>query len=427
MTRTGVVLALLLLIVLAGAGDAAASTGGVVSGCVRMTETRGQLTDAAGSLHRADTVRPDGTIPVPEAIVRFTFESAGGPEQRVSPVFVRTDANGCYSATWTDGTRNTFPVRARMTILWSHAEMNGQQDRLPPPTFSIHGITGQMLGNSRTVELSADTTVNLTVTSGDAAAAYVTAWEFFDRVVDGGNGARSERLVEAMRGIRIVTGLPNVSGGWGLAPTGREILVAARTPVLTPWTVAHELGHLATWNALGLSVAPLLPTDYVGFTWDFTTRETERAAFLEGMASFLAMAWMWERTAAAPLLYRGGTRFDFEAATGTGEGQAITPITCATVRFGWERPFCNAAALWDIFDAPSADDDPMIDRTQVDVVRTLDRFPDRCPPPAANGCGNEVGASGLNHNDFLRHFHPPAARGALMSIYEANGLAGGVP
>ncbi len=427
MTRSGVILTVLLLTVLAGAGDAVASIGGVVDGCVRMKETRGQLTDAAGSLHRADKANPDGTIPVPEVMIRFSFEGVDGPEPRVAPVYIRTDAQGCYSATWTDATRDMFPARARMTILWSHTDVSGQRDRMPPAIFSIYGMTGQALGTTRTVELFADARIDRTISGGDAAASYVTAWEFFDRVVNGGNGARSERLVKAMRGIRIVTGLPTVSGSWGLAPTAKEVLVAARTPVRTPWTVAHELGHLATWTALGLQIAPLLPTDYVGLTWEFTTRETERAAFLEGMASFFAMVWMWERTAAAPTLYRSGTRFDFEAATGTGEGSGTTPITCAEVSAGWERPFCNAAALWDVFDARTADDDPMIDLTQVDVAETLDRYPDKCPPPASDGCANEVGVSGLSHNDFLGNFHPPAARRALMSIYEANGLAGGVP
>ncbi len=415
------------MIVSIGAGDTAASIGGVVGGCVRMKEIRGQLTDAAGSLHRADTVGGDGTIPVPEVVIRFAVDGAGGPDRKIAPVYVRTDVNGCYSATWTDAARDTFPVRARMAILWSHTDAAGQRDRMPPPIFSLHGITGQPLMNSRTVELAANTTVDRTITSGDAAAAYVTAWEFFDRVVRGGNGARSERLADAMRGIHILIGLPNVTGGWGLAPTAKEVLVAARTPVRTPWTVAHELGHLVTWNALGLSVAPLLPTDYVGLTWDLTTRESERAAFLEGMASFFAMAWMWERTAVAPTLYRGGTRFDFEAATGTGGDPAKTPFACATVPSGWERPFCAAAALWDVFDARATDDDPMANRTQVDIVETLDRYPDGCPPAAANGCSNEVGLSGLNHNDFLRNFHPTAARGALRSINEANGLSGGAP
>jgi hypothetical protein len=418
---------LLVLTVLSGAGEAGATIAGVVGGCVRMKEARGQLTDAAGSLHRADTVDADGSIPVPEVLIRFTFSGAGGPEQKIDPVFVRADADGCYSARWTDWTRDAFPARAHMAILWSHTDAAGQRDHMPPSVFSVHGPTGQALGSARSVDLMADTIIDRTFDGGDAAATYVTAWEFFDRVVRGGNGGRSALLVNAMRDIHILIGLPNVSGGWGFAPTGNEILVAARTPVLTPWTVAHELGHLVTWNALGLRVAPLLPTDYVGLTWDFFTRESERAAFLEGMASFFAMAWMWERTAAAPTLYRGATRFDFEAATGTGQDPTTMPFACATVPSGWERPFCNAAALWDVFDAPADDDDPMTTRTQADIVATLDGYPDACPPAAANGCTNELGPGGLNHNDFLRNFRPAGARGKLSAIYKANGLHGGVP
>ncbi len=415
------------LFVVTGAGDAGASIAGVVGGCVRMKETRGQLTDAAGSLHRADRVDADGALPVPEVTIRFTFSGAGGPGQKIDPVYIRAGADGCYSATWTDWTRDAFPTRARMAILWSHSDVTGQSDSMPPPVFSIHGATGRPLGNSRSVELTDNTTVDRTLAGGDAAAAYLTAWEFFDRVVRGGNGGRSDRLVNAMRGIHIFIGLPNLSGGWGIAPTQKEVLVAARMPVLTPWTVAHELGHLVTWNALGWRVAPLLPTDYAGLTWDFTTRESERAAFLEGMASFLAMAWMWERTAAAPTLYRGGARFDIEAASGTGDDRGAAPFDCTTVSSGWERPFCNAAALWDVFDAPAGDDDPMTTRTQVHIVDTLDHYPDGCPPPADNGCSNEVGFAGLNHNDFLRNFRPAGDRGLLSSIYKANGLAGGAP
>ncbi len=419
------IFALAVLIAPTGARDAVATIDGVVGGCVRMKETRGQLTDAAGSLHRADTVDANGDIPVPEVVIRFTFSGAGGPNRKIAPIYVRTGANGCYSAKWTDWTRDAFPTRAHMAILWSHTDVTGQRGGMPPPIFSIRGALGQALGNSRSFDLMANTTVDRTITSGDAAAAYITAWEFFERVARGGNGGRSDLLVNAMRGIHILIGLPNLSGGWGFAPTKNEVLVAARTPVLTPWTVAHELGHLATWTALGLSVAPLLPTDYFGLTWDFTTRESERAAFLEGMASFFAMAWMWERTAAAPTLYRGGARFDFEAATGSGTDRGATPITCATVSSGWERPFCNAAALWDVFDAPAGDDDPMTGRTQVHIVDTLDRYPDGCRSPAANGRGNASGCAALNHNDFLRNFRPASDRGVLSSIYKANGLAGG--
>lgn len=124
--------------------QASAQLQGNVNGCVMMRETRGQLTNAAGSLHRNDNADANGNIPIAEVVLRFTFFGAL-PGQLIDPVFIRTNRLGCYSVNWRDWTRTTFPTRARMDIMWSHTEVRIPTDSMPPLVFSIRGPSGGVL------------------------------------------------------------------------------------------------------------------------------------------------------------------------------------------------------------------------------------------------------------------------------------------
>jgi hypothetical protein len=420
-----------ILTVFAFVTPAVAQISGAVSGCITAIELRRQGTSAMGALHAASR---GAVVPLPGILIRFTFIGAGtnpNTTQLIQPVFVQTDNNGCYFAEWSDWTRNQFPTTARMSVLWSHSSVMGASFH-PPERFSIRGSSGTRLTSTRTFQLGASTTVNRHFNGGVVPASYLTAWEFFDRIVDGTNGNPSNRLRQRMNGVEVWTRVTDTFGGGGVTPFKDRVLITANVPIDEPWVLAHELGHAVTWQGLNLTVAPIDPViDYArsGPGWSLISRETERAAFLEGMASFFATAWMWRRDAAAPVVNRttnsgSNFNFDYEAATATNTATGAT-LTCGTNFAAHERAFCHAAALWDLFDRPPGDDDNMQNRSQITIISTLNRFPDSCWFWQDGACSNEAGACGLNHLDFQFNMRADDQVRWANNIRPSNGLSGG--
>lgn len=63
--------------------------------------------------------------------------------------------------------------------------------------------------------------------------------------------------------------------------------------------------------------------------------------------------------------------------------------------------------MWDIYDDPANDDDPIDDADPhigvAEMVEILDQYSDNCGG-GANRCSNEPGADGRNTWDFLENF-----------------------
>jgi hypothetical protein len=86
---------------------------------------------------------------------------------------------------------------------------------------------------------------------------------------------------------------------------------------------------------------------------------------------------------------------------------------------------CVAAFLWDVFDDPAPDDDPIDDADATiavaQMVEVLQQYGDNCSG-GANRCSNEGGADGRNTWDFLENFddrYPsltPSARTILNQL-----------
>jgi hypothetical protein len=283
------------------------------------------------------------------------------------------------------------------------------------------------------LEADASTTINRQITSGEAASSYATAREFFARVAEGGNGGvPSTILVERMRGLEIRIRVPPPLGiTGGIAPTSHLILVTPGIPIRNPSGLAHEIGHVATWNALDVPIAPLFFQEYGSpdFTWDRLTAETSKVAFIEGAADFFMSVWRWSQATPTPFLALDGNRHGLESAnwevgtaTDPWTAPASIPVgnTCAGYTAPHQRVFCHTASLWDVFDDPAGDDDTL-SLNIAEIVETLDSYHDNCLPWASNGCANETGDTGLNHIDFQTNAAPDV-QDDIVKIYHMNGL-----
>ena len=264
-----------------------------------------------------------------------------------------------------------------------------------------------------------------------------------------------------MTGVEIMVGLPEPA----LSFTPRTDLVMLGPDVGTqdPFVVAHELGHAAVWNALGLQTldrylveAPVDLEDYcfggdeeiirllvptcLNDTFDgvvpalcpcfhgLTSIEHEKAAFQEGLADALAATWLWSppSVGVAP----SGVALPM-AADATGRFFNVqSDVLCdgpgsdaATAGVGPNVEACHAMAMWDVMDV--LPEDPITYGSQLMVFDTFDAFFDGCE---GNHCTKEDGVNSINHHDFRFHWQsiqPDARDPDIDTVYQQNSVAGG--
>jgi hypothetical protein len=290
--------------------------------------------------------------------------------------------------------------------------------------FTIHD--GPLYGDlvtTRSVSLNANTTRNVAVTSGEKEAAYLTAEEFYARVV-----RQSGDLLNTMKGVAVHINSAPFSA---VTPNALDVHLSGGMAIGDAFAEAHELGHMVAWRSLGLLLTPFR-ADFLDYmcgdlnpTHSWTSLECEKAAWNEGFAHMVAAAWMWQRSAPRPVIpvITGG--FNLES------GACTTP--------GRNNEGCQAKALWDIYDNRTGDDDGITDRSMISITQVLRAYPDHCIPPFDNRCSNEgdplsllnpLDLNALNHLDFRGNWS--AELGATQiplidAIYTANSVTGGDP
>lgn len=345
----------------------------------------------------------------------------------INPTFFAvTDHFGNFTSPWEDQTRDVFPARLRITVLWEGSRSGaGGATTHPATLFRIArvGLGVEISPQSvffRNVDAANFNLGVLTATANDETAAYLTTEGFFFNIV-----RKSQTLRSRMPGLVVKTRVPDFNFLFGVAPLPHEVLVSENVPVSTPLVLAHELGHAITWAALDLGSAPINPaTDYVhpagGLLpqWDRDSRETSKAAFLEGLADAWALEWAFGSDAQA-VFSRGGKTFRVERGRVISPGGAVV-LDCKLVNNAHEFPFCHTVALRDLLDSGGANSDG-VDLTRADIVDTLNRFPN-C---LGNGCRDELGLDALNHNDFLCNATPVSRRIAIRGVWSGNGISGG--
>jgi hypothetical protein len=351
-----------------------------------------------------------------------------------SNFYTVTNDTGCYTIAWDDASALWFPVSAQVNVIWASPNMALNTQRTTPPgrLFTIdNGLLFSDITTARNVNLNATTTLNVAVNGGEAGehtAAYLTAEEFYARVV-----RQSTAFLNTMRGVHVhINSTPPIQSSAGITPTGSDVFLTGGTATASAFTVAHELGHIVAWRSLGLALSPFRADfqDYAcdgviipSHSWD--SLECEKAAWNEGFAHFVAAAWMWARNAPRPVIPED------EA-----DGFNLESEVCDTPSVGNE---CSQAkALWDIYDNRAGDDDGISNRNMASITQVLRGYPDFCTVPfvSDNRCSNEgdpLGANSfdfnaLNHLDFRGNW--AAVLGAtqipqINAIYTQNSLIGG--
>jgi hypothetical protein len=409
----------------AGPSESQAATG-TLSGCVTTTEVRANPTTADTGL--LWTSRPGNVRQVRRALIRLRISRLFGPE-----FFTVTNDVGCYSVAWRDDLSFFFPVQANVAVIWASPDMalNTQRTTAPGRLFTIHnGPLFSDLATSRTVNLNATTTQNVSVTGGEAGehtAAYLTAEEFYARVV-----RQSTTLLNTMKGVAVHINSTPPGPSAGVTPTASDVFLTGGTARNNAFVQAHELGHIVVWRSLGLALAPFR-ADFLDYACDnvvipshsWDSLECEKAAWNEGFAHLAGAAWMWARTAPRPVIPEDEANgFDLES-----EG-------CDTPSVGNECT--QAKALWDIYDSRTGDDDGIVDRSMVSITQVLRGYPDFCIVPIVsdNRCSNEGDPLGLNGFDFnaLNHRDFRGNWGRVLgatqvprldAVYTQNSLIGG--
>jgi hypothetical protein len=396
------------------ADTASATVTGTISGRVRVSDSRPFAADGSGATPSAGS----GFLAVGRVVLAVTAIPAdnGGELDVVNPTFFAvTHRNGEFTASWRDNTRDSFPTRVRIQVLWIRSDDDGGTTSAPPAVFRIARFddVSARATFTRTIRGANRDLGNLTATQRDESAAYLTTQEFFRRVV-----RFSDRLQARMPGLVVKTRVPNFSFAFGVAPHRHEVLISSGAPITSPLILAHELGHAVDWAALQLQDAPINPvSDYAlsGPGWSRTSRESSKAAFQEALADAWALEWAFGSDINAALT-AGPTTFRFETARVTGSGG----FRCRTVGKAHEIPFCLTAAIRDLLDNDGSGGDG-VDLSRADIVNTLNRFPNGC---FGNGCRDEPGLDGLNHHDFRCNARS-AFRARITGVWAGNRVNGG--
>jgi hypothetical protein len=368
---------------------------------------------------------PHCIFPVRRVIVSATVIGPTGLS--LETLWTQTDGDGNFVIFWTDSSRNSFPTRLRFKVHWYSTRgglITSTRNTKPGDVaFEIDSSDDTTISETvGTVNVDDDTTREFQAEVSDESHAYLTAVEVFRRIV-----RWSDLLKSRMRKVHIKVRDPALFVERAMGPTSDLVLLNEGLPFTEPEIVAHELGHLVTWNALNLHNAPLNPViDYEGRNWCRSCLQTERVAFLEGMADFWSLVWQFKKEdgSGTVFLHDAGADLDVERGKSVNPDPGETRINCrGSTSQKFRRPFCQTVGLWDLYDANGSDGVRM---SVADIVNALNRFPNNC---IENGCTEEprTPMGDMNHHDFLRRIRPRSVRRKAREVFDADGLDGGSP
>lgn len=350
--------------VLAAAGDAQALSGSV-SGCMLYDDRRDMC--CVGQSGCAHTWCDTDNRPFREArvaLVAWWGEPGSGT----------TDANGCFNFSWDDA--SCFGPTCSYTLRLFLQN---------PNDFTVKNASGAIYTSSTSVTIASGAralgSFKPTQPTLERWGLYATTQQFFDRIVD-----QSTILSATMTDIEVV--YPDtMTAAWG----DYKITVESSFADQRPKGVAHELGHIANRHGFGEASFDYQGCDSAHERW--TPHTCERVAFEEGLATFWAMPWGWSNNATDPI---------FEYSEDHVESNALDNICGGSANCDVEM--CVAAFLWDIFDDPANDDDPIDDADPTIAVRQMVEVLEEYCNSSSNLCRDEPGADGRNHWDFLENF-----------------------
>jgi hypothetical protein len=397
-----------LLVVLAlavGAAPLEAFTTGTVNGCIKYKDVRKQG-NADGDVHALHVNRSEiERVPFIGATVRLvnSFGQLLGRDE--------LDNSGCYSFSWGDPSGSFPSTGYRLRVYLENDKdwyVTDQDGRTLMQSFRV-----TLHDNNETLD-------DRVMRHGDEIYVAQTAAEFWKRIVD-----KSAHLSDKMTAFRFSANVSDEGSptgcreGISCAVNANHVSIIDGVGLTKPQTtVAHETGHSVMMHALGLDF--FLQDVVCGTQHDFfEPTGCDRLAWSEGFADFISVVFGWSPNATEPDYFSGA---DMEALSECSDEDAPR----------LER--CQAGALWDIYDDPSAGDgdDDAIDGSNTNVniasiVNVLKAYPDGCWWWFDDRCSNEGGAHGPNHWDFLKNFSDvlPDLESEARAIYDGAGISGG--
>jgi hypothetical protein len=319
--------------------------------------------------------------------------------------WARASETGVYTVPWSGtGTVNRITVTSHPE--WPDWSSSTPSQTRPPHVFRITTSSGTILEYGTTVISSGILTgtriMNHEIVPSEAGNAYLTAAETYLM-----HGVQVQppnlSIIADMKGVLIsINESPSgLTVGGGVAPTDSFVALVPGTATANPFSIAHELGHILAWRSFNVATALIGLAEYncdnmLIPAWSEISNECEKGAWHDGIAHMHAAMWMWVRTTPNPRIPRG-----FNSSVGT---SIETPGTeCGTTVPGHRRVICNARAMWDLVDRPTADDDSINNRDLGSVVHVYRSYASNCAPGFDNGCVGEPGVNDMNWKDYRRN------------------------
>jgi hypothetical protein len=358
---------------------------GVLQGCIVYDDRR--ITCNTTDVHSLHTSCGVNNRPLAE--VRVELEGVFGAVIGSGS----TGSDGCFSFAF-DDFWSGFPMANRpLRVIYKNVD-----------DFYITNASGTQMSTTFPVTINASPSPfnvgTKDVETVSAAQVYATAEEIWDRIVD-----PIATLSARMTAVRISIGdVASVTSGRNHPRISDGSEIGAVNPV------AHEIGHAITMHALNEDVYYPAECDVpAGY---FGEQECERKAWHEGFANFFSAVFSWHNNAT-------------NALRATSPLETVNESDC--VGLDYRVNACHTATLWDIYDDPIGDDDPIDDANNVTLttmVAVLDHYPGGCFSPAEH-CSNEGGLHGNNHWDFLFNFGDllgSSQTDEIRDIYDQHGL-----
>lgn len=378
--------ALFIVGVLVGSEGASAASG-TVAGCIDYDDNRTQCNSGAnGSRHNNCTL---DDLPFPGA--RVTLEGVFGAVIGSGT----TGSDGCFSFAindiWSGFPMNNRPLRVYLE--------NPSDFRVTSPSGATYAVTFLV-----SIPDSSHNVGTKNVGGSEQVGAYMTAQDVWTRIVE-----NITTLSSRMTGVRITT--DHTDGSMMIDKNHVQIADGAGNQAVT--TVAHELGHAITAHALDETyiIYDIFNCE-ISHTY-FQAEDCDKVAWTEGIGDFWAAVFAWTNDATAAQF--GGNILE-----------TVSDANDDCVGQDFRAEACQAAALWDLYDDPAGDDDPVDgspDATATGIVTVLNAYPGGCAG-GADRCSNEGGEHGTNHWDFLANWDAtyPSTTDELRVIYGQTGI-----
>jgi hypothetical protein len=316
--------------------------------------------------------------------------------------YATTDSQGRFSFTYDSISTNWV----HLDVIASNRRSNSTSTTLGAVNFQIKAGGGSPIvlrrknfgvaPGTQVFDFQFNSEQFVSTMESETISAYRTAWEVFKMWEQQGTSPLSIKAHLEPLNIEVMASLgdlPYPVSSWGdvkggMTPTSNTVMIGSPYARFSPWTLAHEMGHILTWNFFEIPLALISPTDYVtplnplNFSWDVDSIEGEKVSFHDAFGDLNLAMWMWYRAADPPTSETlagvpsrsSNPRYPCDSSS-NGCNLEVAGI-CArdSTPFPKRLVICNLRALWDVIDEPPNDIDGITNRSLNHVLNVLKSY-----------------------------------------------------